>query len=217
MDTSATKPCEQSDGVSPHPINQFRSVLEHEAVPDVHQSLNLTTAEMPRRTVESGPDQSPATAHLSYCPPHPTAVGAEQHTPTSRSSNASRQAAALDAELAVSIRSLSLGKQCESPSSPTQCPIVDAQDMDLTGLPDQDAQACTHGTSDSPMTATGPLLSTDKDHTATTVCPLVSTHLDDMSTMGVRMGVSDDDAMAHADEVHQAGTVYCISSSEFCS
>lgn len=197
-----------------HPHNHAKSVPEHEAVPDVHPSLDLTIAEMPRRTVELSPDQSPAARHLSHCRPHPTAVGAEQHAPTSRSSNASRQAAALDAELAVHVRSLSLGAQCDSPSSPTQCPIVDAsEDLNLTGLPDQDPPACTHGLGDSTMAETGPLLSTDKYHMATTACPLVSTHVDDMSTMGAGMGVHDNDAMADADEVQRACTVHCISSS----
>ena len=208
-EASATECCHHA--ALPH---SPKHCSESENVPGVSDLLSVATADQPRGAVEAGPDQPPASSYLRHTQHRTEMLGAdhEQHASESHGDEAMAMASALEPELALNVGSLTLSKTYEDRSSPDRCPIVDAQDMDSTGLqdmdaetnlhshqncaatdmPDKQAKAYKHGLQDTTAAAAGPPMATDTEHMPTAA-------------------VTDfDAATAHADEM-EVGTCHCSS------
>ena len=167
---------------------------EIEDVPGARpESASVISAGESRGAVEAGPDQHPALYRRTEHQNHLLGADHEQHASPSHGHEAMRSA--LDSEPATGVNSLALSKTIEDRSSPDQCLIVDAQDMDLTELHELDqhthqdchqkceAKAYKHDLQDTTAAAAIPPMTTDIEHVSTTAVAdqkVAITHADEM-------------------------------------
>ena len=186
---------------------------EIEDVPGARpESASVISAGESRGAVEAGPDQHPASTHLRHTEHQNHVLGAdhEQHASPSHGHEAMRSA--LNSEPATGVNSLALSKTIEDRSSPDQCLIVDAQDVDFTELHELDQHTCQDHhqdceATDMPDRHANAYKHDPQDTTAAAAIPPMTTETEHMSTTAV---ADHKVALTHADKM-DAGMGRCSS------